>query len=722
MISTLKNLHLDLSVVAPVFLAGMLAVIVFTLFIYRRTNPIIPKLLKSMLVSLRIGALLLLLFVLFQATLSLFFETKNPPILAIAVDTSASMTIHDRAGSRAALVDSILQDKTFAQLQNKFDTKYFTFANSIDPVEHIKNDSLQFIGDATNIQKAIETIQADNAAENLSGILIISDGAYNAGGNPVRAAEALGLPVHAIAVGSDEPLTDLAITNVEANPFAYAGQPTPIKLTVHNSGFSSRKIQATLRSGGVAPAEKTVTIPPSPSDTELTINYTPEKIGRQKLVLSVPGQTDEQTLENNQHTIYIDVFKSKLKILLIAGALSPDISFLKRLLTTDRYEISTLIQKQPGRFYEGNPNAELENADMLILYDFPTAGSSRQFTDALLNVLQQKKLPLLFIAGKNASWPELSRFADFIPIKSAAQTRREQLVTIQLSPLGDTHPIMQVSSDPTLARSLWGELPPVFSSFVAQQVAPGTQVLSYSRAGLRSAKLSPMIMIRSNGAHKSAAILAHELWRWDLMMWGINRSEDVYRNMLINMAKWLETNRSDSLVRVEMDGANYKYGDPIAMRIEVYDENLTPVSNSDVAIQLQRSGWRREYSAKAMGEGKYSMQLQPPQPGDYEATVIAKQGDRTIGSRDVLFSVGEYSAELSDLQAQPAVLHNLAQATGGVFTTPDSLNRLLKDIHGVATISKITREHELWNNKVVLALILLLLTTEWFIRKRKGML
>lgn len=722
MISTLKNLHLDLSVAAPVFLAGVFAVIVFALFIYRRTNPIIANALKSVLALLRIGALLLLLFVLFQATLQLFFEKKNPPILAIAIDNSASMTIHDRAGSRAALVDSILHDKTFAHLKDKFYTKYFTFANSVEQIEHIRNDSLRFIGDATNIEEAIETIKADNATENLSGILLISDGVYNAGGNPVRAAETLGLPIHSIAVGSTEPLMDLAITNVEANPFAYANQSTPIKLTVHNSGFSSRKLQAALRSNGVALTDKTVTIPPSPSDTELTMNYTPDKIGRQKLILSIPGQPDEQTLDNNRRTIYIDVFKSKIKVLLIAGALSPDISFLKRLLSTDRYELSTLIQKQPGQFYEKEPAAKLENADMLILYNFPTAGSSRQFTDALLNLLQRKKLPLLFISGKNVSWRELARFADFIPVKSAAQARRDQLVHVQLSPLGETHPIMQVSSDLALTRSLWSELPPVFSSFAVTQAAAGSQVLAYSRANLRSAKLSPLIMIRNNGAQKSAAILAHELWRWDLMMWGINRSEDVYRNMLINMAKWLETNRSDNLVRVKMDDTNYKYGDPIAMRIEVYDENLTPVNNSEVTIQLQRSDWRREFSAQAMGEGKYSILLQPPQPGDYEATAIAREGERTIGAQTVLFSVGEYSAELSDLQAQPSVLRELSQATGGVFTTPDSLGRLVHDINGVATISEITRENELWNNKYILALILLFLTTEWFIRKRKGML
>ncbi len=722
MISTLKNLHLDLSITFPLFLAVVLAIVLFTVFIYRRTNPIIPNFLKTTLVALRIGALLLTLLVLLESTLRIFHEKKNPPLIAVAVDNSASMTIKDKAGPRAETVHEILKNDLFKELEKDFKLKFYTFANIVQEFDATKNDSIEFIGDATDIQNALEVIKEKNISDNLNGVVLISDGAYNAGGNPVRAAEELGIPVYTVAVGSAEPMTDLAITDVESNPFAYAGQSTPIRVTVHNSGFSSLTLPLQLFADGAIATTETLHIPPSPADKTITLHYTPQKVGRQKLTLFLPTQDGEQTAANNQRTLYIDVFKSKLNILLIAGSISPDISFIRRLLTTDRYKVDALIQKRPGRFYEKRSPDELSDADMFILYDFPTAGSSRDFMDALLQTLATKKQPILLIPGKNASMPELKRLSDYIPVQSAQRPRRERLVYPQLSPLGETHPIMQVSADQTHSRLVWSELPPVFNSFSVQQLAANAKVLAYARVeGQGGGKLSPLLVIRSNGAQKSAALFAHELWRWDLMMWGIDRSDDVWRNLLVNLARWLETNRSENLVRVEMDRANYNYGDPIQMRIEVYDENLNPVSNAEVKISLKRGGIR-EYSAQAKGEGKYSFVLQPPHPGDFEAVVAAWQGDRKIGEETVIFSVGEYSAELSDLQAQPMVLRGLAQATGGYFTTPDSLGKLVDHITGVATVTPVTRENELWNNKIILLLILLLLTAEWFIRKRRGMI
>ena len=721
MISSLKNFHIDLSIVAPIFIVLILVAAIFTVIIYRRTNPIISTILKSMLIVLRAAALVLLLLVLFEATVQLFFEKKNAPILAVAVDNSASMTIKDNSGSRAGQVKNILQNDIFPSFNKKFDVKYYSFSNTTVPLANVINDSLQFIGDATNIQETLESIKVDNVSQNLSAILLISDGVYNAGGNPIRTAEALGVPVHSIAVGSAEPITDLAITEVVANPFCYVDQSTPIRLKIHNSGFSKITLPVSLQSNGTTIVAETTTIPDSPSDKEIILDFTPTETGRQKLVLSIPAQADEQTLENNQRTLYIDVFKSKLKIVLIAASLSPDISFLKRLLTTDRYQVATIIQKRAGEFYKRDPAADLENADMFIFYDFPTNDSGADFTDELFQILEKNRQPILFISGKRISWAKLEKFSNYSPVASATRLPREQLVFAQLSPLGETHPVMQVATEAALARSLWSELPPVFTSFSAQQLAAGATVLAYSRPSANSRQLSPLIILGTNGAHKSAALMAHELWRWDLMMWGINRSEDVYRTLLINLARWLETNKSEDLVRVEMEKTNYSYGDAVNMRISVFDENLNPVSDAEVAIQLEKGEWRREYSALSIGDGKYSFLIQPPIPGDYEALVSASQGERKIGDHVSLFSVGEYSAELADLQAQPAVLRGLSRATGGFFTSPDSVNLLAEHVHGAATVTPVTRENELWNNRIILALILVLLTSEWFIRKRKGM-
>ena len=107
------------------------------------------------------------------------------------------------------------------------------------------------------------------------------------------------------------------------------------------------------------------------------------------------------------------------------------------------------------------------------------------------------------------------------------------------SPLGANHPIMQVASDAALSQSLWSELPPVTAPMMIRQLAPESQVLAYGRSARQQNRMAPLVAIRSNGAHKSAAIFATQLWRWDFMMRGINRTEDVYTQLLHNMIRWL---------------------------------------------------------------------------------------------------------------------------------------------------------------------------------------
>ena len=105
--------------------------------------------------------------------------------------------------------------------------------------------------------------------------------------------------------------------------------------------------------------------------------------------------------------------------------------------------------------------------------------------------------------------------------------------------------------------------------------------------------------------------------------------------------------------------------------------------------------------------------MQAPHPGDYKAIVRAFMDNQQVGEETILFSVGEYSAELTDLQAQPTVLQSLSRVTGGQFVTPDSAQKLLTTMHGEKTITPISLESELWNNKILLVLILFFLTVEY---------
>ncbi|MBN1464616.1 hypothetical protein JXA02_02565, partial [candidate division KSB1 bacterium] len=430
----LDSLYLSFSRHAAVLFPLLLIAILFSIFVYRRTNPAVSLFLRGTLTTLRTLSLLLLLFVIYETTLHFRQHKNNPPILAIALDNTASMTITDSKGPRRAILRDILQSDPLAELERTFDVVYYSFANGIEPFQPKQGDSLSFAGDVTDIRAAVELIKAQHATQNLTGILLISDGSYNDGGNPVRDAEGLGIPIHSIGIGSSDPMTDLAITRAEANPFSYVNQNTPVQMTVRNMGFGEMAVPVELRQDGVVISREIVQLAPAPAEKTVTLPFTPQTVGRLKLDLTVPQQVGEQIIDNNSRTLYINVLKSKLKILLIAGAVTPDITFMKKILQNDRYEIENVVHKSSGDFYQPPPSlAALQEIDIFIFYDYPIRGAAPSFNQNLAASLDSKKQSVLFIPGTNTSLPDVAKFANFIPLQNAAMLQREQPVIAEPS-------------------------------------------------------------------------------------------------------------------------------------------------------------------------------------------------------------------------------------------------------------------------------------------------
>ena len=145
------------------------------------------------------------------------------------------------------------------------------------------------------------------------------------------------------------------------------------------------------------------------------------------------------------------------------------------------------------------------------------------------------------------------------------------------------------------------------------------------------------------------------------------------------------------------------------------------ISDADVKILLKHQTAQDELLATRLGDGKYNLTVHPEQPGDYVISAIAQEGSRKLGETDVLFSIGEYSKELTDLRIQEGLLRSISESSGGKYISPDSLSDLTWAIGGEAKAISESKEIEVWNDPLTLIAIVLLLSAEWFVRKRKGM-
>ena len=97
-----------------------------------------------------------------------------------------------------------------------------------------------------------------------------------------------------------------------------------------------------------------------------------------------------------------------------------------------------------------------------------------------------------------------------------------------------------------------------------------------------------------------------------------------------------------------------------------------------------------------------------------------------LGDDKGSFNVGDVEIEMIDSRMNYEFLNLLATQTNGKYFSPDQYEILLnylKELNNNSTKEKlVTSEIRLWSDEWLLIIVILLFATEWFIRKRAGML
>ncbi len=213
----------------------LLAMIAASILFYRYTLPPIPGKKRFLLSALRALALCLLLGILFEPVLRSITTTEQLPIVAMLVDVSQSMSIHDGTGDRSAQLFQFIHQKNLIPPQTQIE--YFPFAENLHQPQTAMRDTFPLEGEVTNISDVLAQLKDRLNRQNIQSAVLVSDGNYTAGKNPLYDAEGLGIPVYTVGVGDTVEQKDVLIKNVATNNIAYAETRVPVDVTVKSSGY-----------------------------------------------------------------------------------------------------------------------------------------------------------------------------------------------------------------------------------------------------------------------------------------------------------------------------------------------------------------------------------------------------------------------------------------------------------------------------------------------------
>jgi hypothetical protein len=701
---------------------GLLAAFGIAWWSYRLPVPPLPVIRKRTFIVVRALVLWLLMLLVGQPVLSFIERSTVPPLVDVLVDDSQSLTLTDGIGNRRSIMKRALSDPAFASLAAEAELRWSLFAERRRSIDRWSPDSLTFAGERTDLAGAFRDLRAVDPARRPAAVILLTDGNTTTSENPVYEAQSLGAPVFAIGIGDSNQPRDVRISQVVTNETAYLGTSVPAHLVLHSSGASGATVEVTLEHRGRVADRATVTLVAGSGDQRLTLRYTPDSVGWHRSTVSVTPVPGEITTRNNSASFLTNILSDKRRILIISASPNPDAAFLHRTIANDSaWTVVTRTGTPAGGFLEGplTPD-EVRRANLLILVGIPDARTPEDVVQLLARD-DLATIPLWYLPQRTTEPARLGSLALRLPATLEAVVNTELSVFFSVPASRRQHPIVRSVNgiDP------WAALPPMFRPVGSVVPRPGADVLATVRMGNKEL-VDPLLIVRRAEGRRSALLFGYGLWRWKLLSPSSAGPRDAADEFVARMVRWLTATEDEQRIRVRPDREVFSSIDPPTFTGQVYDESLQPVSDADVEVIARGNGTTVSTILSPLGNGQYAGALPSLAPGDYTTISVVRTGGMVLGEDRGRFSVGGVNVEFIETRLNRALLNGLAERTGGALLTGESLGSLAELVRSAPEFRQtdVVRRSDLdlWSHPWALVLLVALLSFEWFLRKRWGML
>lgn len=707
--------------------ASLLAAGAGAVWLYRHTVPESSRGKRVLLGALRFCALFFILLLLLEPVLRLVRHDEKEPVVAVLIDDSTSLRLASGADTSLAVAQARIRDilQHIPAAARGADVRYIRFGSDLDAGElsRFEPDSLALNAFRTNIAQALASTEERLRDDNLRAVLLVSDGRYNTGRNPLYVSERYPVPVFTAIVGDTLRRQDIRVQRALTNEVAYVGAELPIEVGIRAEGMGGHRITVSLVADGETITSRNLEIPPGNAEIVVDLSVTPESEGLQRYTVAVTELADEVTHRNNRESLTVRVLSSKRRILLVAAAPGPDVAAIRRLLgRNSAFEVSSFVQKSASDFYEGPFPASLADFDVMVLAGYPGRVSNETVLRRIGEAAREG-VPVFFLLTSATSIARLGIISeDVLPVEAGRIRGDFMEAVFRTTPAGNHHPVMHISGgDP----ETWSDLPPLEYSRTQWTTAPDAQVLA--TVSVRGIDLpDPLLVVRRRTQHRTAALLGAGTWRWQNLPEDLAHFEQLPAELFANIIQWLTALEDDRPVRIYPVRDVFGGGESVQFSGQVYDESLNPVPDASVEIRLiSTDGAEFPYLMHAIGSGRYTLDAGALPEGAYAWTATAYRADEMLGSDRGEFVVGSLTLEYREPGADAVLMQQVAQRSGGVLldtSRPEPFIEVLAaHLEGASDTVSQTTEEDLRKQPVLLLLIIALLAAEWFFRKRNGM-
>ncbi|NOT36726.1 MAG: VWA domain-containing protein [Saprospiraceae bacterium] len=659
-----------------------------------------PEWQRFVLALLRGLTLFLLGFLLLNPILKRFQNELKKPQAYLVNDESASMYSKDSSWLKSFQSES---SKMTDEISDKYEVKVIHFG-----AQASDNNISAGLSKRTNIDDALQIISDEADPQLLKSVILVSDGIYNSGKNPYYNKLTQSTPIHTLFHGDSTQEKDILIQREYHNEIIYSGDKFSCQFDLQAWQAEGEKMQFTLeKQEGNAwkkISESSDKIDkPNFFSTKEVINESGNP-GIYKFKATCKQISGERNVRNNTRYFFIEVLDARKKILLYSSGPHPDLSAIKSALESNKnYEITI-------KFAPEIPE-KMETFNLVIFHQLPT---STQPITSILGRINPLKTSRIFITGSAINLNEFNQSQDAIRITGSGNTPNEAQVLVN-----SNFPLFTLSEETTQTA---GNFPPVNAIFGNYEPDPVSNILFYQKIGKIDTKY-PLILFTDKNGIKTGIICGEGIWKWRLSNFARNNNFNAFDELITKITQYSSIKEDRRKFKASPNKNILSETENLIFNAELYNDNYERINTPDVTLTLQSSDSKSYNYTLGKKDNYYEQNIGTLPPGEYSFSAKTNWNNKTLNSEGK-FSIQEEDIELNNLVARPDLLRGISEKSGGKFYDKSELNQLASLLNNEDKNKPILFQsldiRQFIDYKWLLFLILLFLTTEWFLRRYWG--
>jgi len=358
----------------------------------------------------------------------------------------------------------------------------------------------------------------------------------------------------------------------------------------------------------------------------------------------------------------------------------------------------------------------LDKFDCLIIGSIPAKDWSRAQEKVLLEFIKQGGAVIFlggehsFDSGSYATTPIAPLFPWQLIGKRYELLRGKFPVSVPAATVGN--PMMA-----GINKIFRQEGPVVGSINIHGRLKPGSQSLVNAEVNGRQLSL---IAIQSFGKGKVVGIATNMLWKWATTSNKMRQAYELFwRQTVRNIT---DDNSAGKDISIKWDRKFYRPGEQAVGEISVGGENAEGIRLS-ASRTFNKDKIPLPVEQIAGVKNKYSVVIPFKERGEYLFRLVAYQGNQGSESYEKTFLVSALLHEGANLELDEQYLKQTAEKGSGLYINEKRINMLIKVLQEKMAHKTMLIETSLIHSKpFFLILILLLLITEWLLRRQQNLI